>query len=500
MGLIAQAWAVARLEVLRFLRWRGYWDTLLRWCAGVMTAMLALLWLGVPLGEGSLGSVIWSAGLAAPGIVGWAVIERLVGRMFSDETPRGAAPDVYLTGAHPLSIVWGRLIAAWLLSGVGVLATLPLVALAIGVGGLAVGAVVGGVWLSWWMTLWLGAMSARLQARAFPFLETPPPPQKRSTIGLVWGVFWIYFVGSMGGAAGWQRVHESTLLYGLAPPLTALELLRLNATISLPLGVGMWLGLFGLALTLVPSFSVAYRQGWDTASALRLRRGVGSGVLLGILGLQAWQWASAVVYLPLDAARFVFGGIVVGAFTAYWLGQFEFGFFTPPRLTTPQRLAPPLDGLLRAGALATCAALMMWLIVGATTGYWVAPLHALGMLFYTLCLLLLFQSLNTRDLLRLRQLHARPNTFVPQAERLRYEAPINIGCIVAIGAVLPLLVLVFGAPFAPLEWLRRHVLIYTPLGAFGVEPIWKYGLYGLYALAVAGVVGWIASRGRKANS
>lgn len=46
MGLIAQAWAVARLEVLRFLRWRGYWDTLLRWCAGVMTAMLALLWLG----------------------------------------------------------------------------------------------------------------------------------------------------------------------------------------------------------------------------------------------------------------------------------------------------------------------------------------------------------------------------------------------------------------------------------------------------------------------
>lgn len=490
MGLIE----VARFELLRFLRWRGYWRSLLGGSAALFTLALGGLWLVVlAQRSGDPAAVIrvaLSIALSAPGAMGLWTIIRLVRRLFSDQTPRGELFDLYLTALRPTEIVLGRLVAAWLLTGLSMLAVLPAPLLFTQLVGAPFERAIIGALTAWAATLLWGA----IQAWTWFFRRGGSPADSWGGISDFFLHFWmvymyiLYIVGSkILGDAG-------SLMLGFSPIIAALEAgarYRLGG-VEFP---AWWaIGALTLALSAPIAVAAAVRYGEWTLDARRFVRTMGGVVYLSLIALLSGLATMHAVRALSDAERFVFWFTAAGGLMGIVWGRSTWGLWTLPRILPERGLRPPWDGVVWEGAMLWGVALTTWLSVGLISGCWVAPLRLLLATGYLWTLLTLIHALEAPRFLELPRVLASHRSFIPIEIRRAWDIKLFEGCLVA-PIILTGFLVAHASPglSKSVQWFITAAR-FTPLGAVTVAPLRDYLLYGGYALVVSGWLFWRARR------
>ncbi|MCS6920093.1 MAG: hypothetical protein NZM28_10010 [Fimbriimonadales bacterium] len=498
MGLIGGVGAVARFELLRFLRWRVYWRATLGGSATLLLLSVGVLWIAVLAQRHSdavyVVQVAMYGALATPGALSMWIIRQLIRQMFSDITPRGAVPDLHLTALSALEIALGRLCAAWLLTGLSMLTLLP--------APLLMAALVGAPWqwallsvlTAWTVNLLWGAFEARLQElQSYQQMEVPT--RVSSILSSYTLNFWIVYAYILYRFVSGKPLGDSvSLVLGFFPLLTALE-----AGASYQVGrfvVPAWLVIGGLTLVLTPPSIVAaaVRLDWWTPSAKRFLRWMGGAASLILVAVLGCLIATDAVRAMSDAEKVIFWFTALGSLTVVAWGRFHWGILTPPRTLPARGLRPPWDGVLWEGAMLWSVALVGWVCVGLVSGVWVAPLRLLLGTGYLWTLLTLIHAIEARPLLSLSRMVKAHYPIIPSTRRYEYDAIFLWGCIFVPVILTVLIAAHFLFPAsAPLQWFLVAAR-WTPLGALEVAPLWRYPIYGMYALAVAGLLFWRAVR------
>ncbi len=494
MGLIEGIGAVVRFELLRFLRWRRYWRLLLGGGAVLFTLTLSGLWVVVLAQRNGDATpavqVVLAITLAAPGAMGLWTIIRLVRRIFSDQTSRGELFDLYLTALCPTEIVLGRLIAAWLLTGLSMLAVLPAPLLFAQLVSVSLDRVIIGALTAWAATLLWGA----IEAWTWLFGQKAPPSDSRSGISDFYFHFWIVYAYIIYLLRGKPLGNAGSLILGFSPITAALEA-GARYRLSIVEFSAYWaIGALTLALSVPIAVAVAVRYGEWTLEARRFVRTVGGGVYLLLIALLTGLATMHAVRALSDAERLVFWFTAVGGMTAVAWGRSTWGLWTLPRVLPARGLRPPWDGIMWEGAMLWGIALFAWFIVGLISGFWASPMRLLLSTGYLWTLLTLIHALEAPRFLELPRVLASCRGTIPIEVRRAWDIKLFEGCLIP-----PVILIMFLAASATPSWSARlqWLLIaarFTPLGALTVAPLRDYLLYGGYALVVSGWLFWRARR------
>lgn len=389
-----EVWLIFQLEFRRYLRSRRFWRILMTTVGlvAVCTLLLGLLILGLPeRAQDTLRTYVplfdimwflWSA-------IYIGAVSLLVREVFSDSYRTRSLADLYLLPVHPLSIVWGRLLAIGFQMGLMLLLGLP--------SGVFVGWLVG---ISWWelivVVLWswlslvlVGAIMAFSLRKWFPESFGVGRTVNRSQIQASWlissigiALFILFIINASIGS------RPLGLPLGFLFPMTAPQVLWAGTP------GWLWGSLLWGTVFLIVTIGTAQLLGWWSDAVFAWVR---------ILGTVAfWFWFALNLAL-------LSGFFVTSAFTAriwvHWamgLGIFFYvaiitpllGYYAIGRRMDPSqmRVSPVVRGLTWEWVLIGGCGLLTWLAIGYGSGFWVAWDAWLARLAYLLAILAFAQA------------------------------------------------------------------------------------------------------------
>ncbi len=391
------------LEYRRHVRSRLFWRLLLliggislggsAGCALLMSQLNPSSGTSNLVGTLAMGllSVLGGVAMVAPALV--------VPRIFSDLYKTRELHDIYLTALHPVGIVAGRMLTASVQVGLVLLTLFPAGMLICQIAGFHASYWVSMLVLTWGALLVIIGLCVQGLGKRFPADVEGALVGASSKSGEV--VLWLFFLSLFPLLSRWLPGADAHLPIYLALPLLvpyeALARCSLGSW-ELPLwalALPMMVGIVALAIV-----ATAQWLGWWSDVAYRCQRLGGTVLFLLIYALNLAPYAQRTVNSIGDAERVVFWGVSAGAIAylamfARMLGYYGMG--VRPR-TTRYALAPPLGGIVWEWILIAAIALMAWLTVGWTTGYWVNPSRWLAWSGCMLSLLLLAQALHSQAL------------------------------------------------------------------------------------------------------
>ncbi len=398
--MLSDLWAVAWFEYRRHLRSRVFWRRALGSTLLVLSITALLGWtlyyftqLGNPA---RLYALLLQVMLSLQGLIGLVAPLFMTPRAFSDKTRRGETPDLYMTALHPLGIVLGRLLAVGLHSGLIFLMLLPAGVFICQLAGFPIYYWVLVMGMTWVVTMMWASLTARWLNKYFP--DGLEGGMGSEIPLLMLAVLALAFVFTLFNSV--VSLELSIPLLMMAPPRIPQEILRQYALGGWVLPAWLVMTPFIVGITVLSAVATAQWLGWWSDRVYRWQRWVSTLFYWLFCGVNLAVIATALVRSASQAEQAVFYGMIVGL-GGYLLGFSQLtGYYGVGIRPRHMRFAlpPPLGGMVWEWVMVVGVAFVMWVAVGISTGYWVAPLRWLS---WTVCLLSIFMILQATHGVRL---------------------------------------------------------------------------------------------------
>lgn len=496
---IADAWLVLRFELRRYRRWRP----LRRWLAaavltgGVLSAVAFLMHTEANPSNRVMRELSWSGWYTLPALMGCAAVMGLTSRLVGDRSRYGTIDDLYLTELHPLGSVVGKVLAAWVLAWVFVVAMLPFSAQA--------AAVVGITPLQWLCDVACGvivlpvvsALIARLQWRVVP-LHTPKrlrPLELTPFSATLWALLlWViyltlYTLGTVPIAQ--PLLHLLSLFLPFGAMLMASALWEVGSW-QVPMVLVIIISALGWAIVLC--VATAQWLGWWSQRGYKFQRIFGSGLYLGLVALTSGMVAQATPTASTEPIYY--NGLLLSGLMGYWIAHLALGLYG-----VGTHIRDGWGVVMRKWLLLWATAATLWGTLAWGVGKPVPLGYAVSVAFYFWSLLVWVQVFSLSTIIRQM---AMPNPREPSVSTERIKLELYFGSHASMvfaffTAYVYLLLLQVRTWFLPLYYLG----LATPLGGLlsARFPAWVYLVYGVYVFGIAGyIVYWETREGYRASS